>query len=649
MFFGRRREIQQIADHLERGDSILLIGERRIGKTFLLYMIRDLAAISADFYVDMLDRETGALLADIRKSMDSCCWPFVDMLRITTTDGFYFNVLAELLDDEVDRFVSLSPIDHMTFAKELSRLSENLSNREQRAVVLVDECEKLCALDESEHVLSCLKSAIQQCDAVNFLLAGDIKPHQQGTPGFANLQGALRTIYLAPLEPDDAKGLIEVPVKGRMSFEDLALQRILELTGSKPSLIQILCGHLYERVAPDEDTGDVPITLSYFDQLWETELRVKVFESFEGPLWDFFEGLQGDEQSIFAFLAHNPFATEEGIADALGIQPTFVRRALYTLHRAHRIHEAESGYRISARVVEEFGSRVVPCPDVKVPESTPPTVYQVGHQASILSTNLKHHAEEIAAEVKRWKGVKTQEEIESWLLMFDDHERDVALKLLGNTKYYGQRQIDKRLKVLHGKFLRTIAHRPRDVWFFGVGGPSKSGQMLLYRYRAVNGLSEDYFKPLSMLPAFAAKGIRALAFVDDFMGTGNQLIEFWHEELSNRHGIERAELYCLVLFAFESAVESVRAQSPFDVVCVELLDERDRVFSRECTIFSTEEERIRAEEICRQHGEVLWPECPLGYDDSQALIAFDYQTPNNSLPILWSNAKNWIPIFERKA
>ncbi len=39
MFFGHGQEIQAIKNYLLNGESILLIGERRMGKTFLLYMI----------------------------------------------------------------------------------------------------------------------------------------------------------------------------------------------------------------------------------------------------------------------------------------------------------------------------------------------------------------------------------------------------------------------------------------------------------------------------------------------------------------------------------------------------------------------------------------------------------------------------------
>ena len=148
---------------------------------------------------------------------------------------------------------------------------------------------------------------------------------------------------------------------------------------------------------------------------------------------------------------------------------------------------------------------------------------------------------------------------------------------------------------------------------------------------------------------FAVNRFRFLAFLDGFVGTGNQIAEFWHEELRGTQEIENAELYFPVLLGFRQGIQYVQTQTPFKVICLELLDERDRAFSPESTTFGSSEKRRRVEGICRQYGEILCPKFPLGYDDSQALLAFEYQTPNNSLPILWSSAEGCTPIIERKS
>lgn len=354
MFFGRRQEIQIIRDYLVNGDSVLLMGERRIGKTFLLYMIGDFAKGGAESCKHLLDQQAGTLLAELRHSTASCRWSYVDMLTITSASGLYLRILTALTGEHAERFAALTPIDHAVFLEELAKLSEGLSGRGQRAVVLVDESEKLLSLDESAQVLSCLKAVVQQCNTIDFVLAGDFKPHQE-TQEFVSLKGALRLLYLGPIEPSDASSLIQVPVEGQMSFEEEAVQRILELTGGRPALIQILCDHLHESVM-SEHAGPSRITLAELDRLWESKLRSSIFESFEAILRDFFDGLQGNERSIFTFLAYHPLGTEDEISRALNAQPALVRRGLQSLQMARRIEYTGTGYRIGARLVQEFGA-----------------------------------------------------------------------------------------------------------------------------------------------------------------------------------------------------------------------------------------------------------------------------------------------------
>ena len=37
----------------------------------------------------------------------------------------------------------------------------------------------------------------------------------------------------------------------------------------------------------------------------------------------------------------------------------------------------------------------------------------------------------------------------------------------------------------------------------------------------------------------------------------------------------------------------------------------------------------------------------LGYNNAQALIAFEYNTPNNTLPIIWADDNQWNSLFKR--
>ena len=62
---------------------------------------------------------------------------------------------------------------------------------------------------------------------------------------------------------------------------------------------------------------------------------------------------------------------------------------------------------------------------------------------------------------------------------------------------------------------------------------------------------------------------------------------------------------------------------------------------------------IRLRRFCYKYGAQLLPKYPLGWKNSQALVVFDHATPNNTLPIIWSNRvvkstkRQWYPLFPR--
>jgi hypothetical protein len=38
---------------------------------------------------------------------------------------------------------------------------------------------------------------------------------------------------------------------------------------------------------------------------------------------------------------------------------------------------------------------------------------------------------------------------------------------------------------------------------------------------------------------------------------------------------------------------------------------------------------------------------PLGTGGQQALVVFEHNCPNNTLPLLWKKTDAWTPVFER--
>jgi len=134
----------------------------------------------------------------------------------------------------------------------------------------------------------------------------------------------------------------------------------------------------------------------------------------------------------------------------------------------------------------------------------------------------------------------------------------------------------------------------------------------------------------------------------------------------------RKERYFLAISGFKTGRDRIAAGSAIPrenfIQAYRLLSDSDKAFSPENSkIFRSEKDRIHAKEVCREIGEEIlreraheeeWTEeehkdRALGWDDGQALIRFQHNIPNNSLPVIWEykgkyKGRLWMPLYRRQ-
>ncbi|MDZ7759627.1 MAG: hypothetical protein U5L00_05175 [Desulfovermiculus sp.] len=110
----------------------------------------------------------------------------------------------------------------------------------------------------------------------------------------------------------------------------------------------------------------------------------------------------------------------------------------------------------------------------------------------------------------------------------------------------------------------------------------------------------------------------------------------------------------LVLFASTTGLQRVKTNTFFDVVdSVYTLDENYKCFHDKSKYFINAPKHIDkdiAESIAYHYGSQICPSAPLGFDNGQYLIGFFHNTPDNTLPIFWSDEDSfipWYPLFKR--
>ena len=121
---------------------------------------------------------------------------------------------------------------------------------------------------------------------------------------------------------------------------------------------------------------------------------------------------------------------------------------------------------------------------------------------------------------------------------------------------------------------------------------------------------------------------------------------------ASEHSGRRAIL--AVVCGFEEGIVAVQAKLhehdvPLDVVVGVELDEADKSFHESSPLFADSEERLITRRMVEELGKDMGSDEPLGTGGQEALVVFEHNCRNNSLPILWKASERvpWEPLFPR--
>ncbi|WP_235595867.1 AAA family ATPase [Mastigocoleus testarum] len=216
-----------------RRPPLLLYGQRRMGKTSLLYNLGKLLPNSIiPMFVDLQGAPSSA----------------------NNYTGFLYNLARGMITSAKKEAVNLPPLTRETlkddpftcFDEWLDRVEEVLE--QNTALLMLDEFEVLDSaitkgrFDEQD-VLGMLRHLIQHRPRFKVMLAGShtIEEYQRWASYLINVQ----VVHISYLEEESARRLIERPVKDFMlRYEPDTVERVLELTRCHPFLVQLLCSEI---------------------------------------------------------------------------------------------------------------------------------------------------------------------------------------------------------------------------------------------------------------------------------------------------------------------------------------------------------------------------------------------------------------------
>jgi tetratricopeptide (TPR) repeat protein len=238
MFFGRSKLLARILNVIHH-NSLVITGERRIGKTTFLYHLKR-----------VLEKDEGS---------EYKFFPVFTDLQGVPESSFFHTVMAD-----VSEGLALSPdtraalrfrpeqedYDGRDFSHDLQRVIEELKARTVKRVklaLLIDEVDALNSY--SERVNQRLRSIFMKTFSEHLVaIMSGVGIRRVWNSEVSPWYNFFDEVELAAFSREEAEALIRTPVEGFFQYQAEAVEAILEHSELKPYLIQKFCIHAVNRM-----------------------------------------------------------------------------------------------------------------------------------------------------------------------------------------------------------------------------------------------------------------------------------------------------------------------------------------------------------------------------------------------------------------
>lgn len=244
-----------------------------------------------------------------------------------------------------------------------------------------------------------------------------------------------------------------------------------------------------------------------------------------------------------------------------------------------------------------------------------------------------------------------------WLFNFEDEDVELAVHLLEHVIFLRDDDVKGRL---YEQILKLPKDRTKHI--VPLGKPGKSGTAISYWIHGLmkrNDLQSMNFHSsveafISYRNSVAWETLNdVVVYVDDFIGSGGSVVT----ALSLEEKIVRPEvlsdassgrLYVVAAIVMDNGYSKIIQDISGAVI---LGDSYCKGFDPRKKVFGSYFNIKAVHEMCYKYGKQLFKDFPLGFENTQSLVLMQHSSPNNTVPVLWSDkqyqGRNWIPLVPR--
>jgi len=327
-FVGREHELQKIREEIHQ-QHFLLFGPRRIGKTSLLYQLKD-----------ELEGSNVPIYLSLQK--------FAKLDGASLFDAVILDVVKEL----AGRNGVSGPALPSSFGN-IEAIKNYL--QDQRLVLLIDEMDVGLTVDNFAAFLERMRAMMQQTAYIRIIFSSGPFITRALVDPQSPLFNMVSQISLSRFAPEAAEKLLRLAEDHDISFEKKALAECLAWTGGLPLYLQIMGDRFYQTLK-DEEISQRRVTL----QLVALVKQIMASDVVEWErLWNTLNRL---EKTVLALCAQQAGAldvhgTKKGVEHLLNLKFSFVaiRTSLSNLVWHGLLNKKSDGtYGLTASLVQSW-------------------------------------------------------------------------------------------------------------------------------------------------------------------------------------------------------------------------------------------------------------------------------------------------------
>ncbi|MCP3940928.1 MAG: ATP-binding protein [Desulfobacteraceae bacterium] len=671
---GRKKIINGLSRIRKKLTSSYIFGQRRVGKTSIVKTLQSIIKNEniLPIYIEAGDWDNAN---SPHKSMDD---------------------LARKICIQINKYnIKFSSIKIPDFDGSLNRLTEFLDE----VTAIDDTFQALIILDEFDRISSELLyqgkiaqsfmltiRSISNRDQFGFILVGGEKLEYilSQWQEFNKFRPIRIDYFDKESEWEDFKNLIRMPVKEILEISDIAIDFFYKQTSGNPYFTKKICIELFQLMVSKRDNHVTEIEAKLavdiaghqknigatdFSHFWKDGIKEKEKNEEEISV-----NRRKVLLSIGQLLANNHKTTKQQIIDKSmtnGLSEFQAKKTLEEFVQRKIIEIDQDCYKLIVKFFEDWLINNGLYQIITTFQEEQSIILRQRHEEEL---RIKHG--ELNALTQGWKSYKgkeiTTDCVREWLEQFEDAENQrYAFKLLENIKFYTNNEIrekteelfievKKEIRKYNEQYLnRKISERKISgiIVSYLDSNPVKSGS----EYAKIFVEKNNIYKGHSTVPEKIFNKINefdtiaAIVFIDDFIGTGNSVIENLKPILSQNEELFIEKNIIIIIGAITGFLKAKHKIEEFTKkykVTISLkilvpLDNKDKCFDHHSSIYPQTIEREKAFSVFNKIGQKLEPKHPLGYGNCQATVVFPNTCPNNTLPILWKETRDWKPIFKR--